>query len=344
MTRLVCASLLAIGVLAVGCGDDAAKGNPDGSVVDAAGAADAAPDAAPVPTAERGKYIVDHLAACADCHTPRDKSGAPDLTRYLAGADCFIDIAPQDGQVGCLSSRNLTNHATGLMTRTDAQIKAMFQDGKRPDNTALIPVMPYYIFHNMATVDADSVVLYLRTVPGVDHTIQPNQPPFNTPPAQPAPPLSPTDIPQPTTVDAHTTRGRYLASMIGLCIECHTPRTNPQDFRSLDTTKMFAGGDGFPAAALGLPSPPFPEVIFTSNITPHATTGIGDYSKADIVKVLKQGIDKEGHGLCPPMPAGPMGAYGGLTDDDANDMAAYLLALPPVENMVAPECTPPAGP
>jgi len=62
--------------------------------------------------------------------------GSPDMTRYLAGVDCFIDTDPADAMVGCISSRNLTNHATGLMTRSNAEIKAMFMDGMRPDGTA----------------------------------------------------------------------------------------------------------------------------------------------------------------------------------------------------------------
>lgn len=37
------------------------------------------------------------------------------------------------------------------------------------------------------------------------------------------------------------------------------------------SSPMFAGGLGFPAALLGLPVPPFPDVIFTRNQTPHAT-------------------------------------------------------------------------
>ena len=348
MTRLVWAGLVAAGVLAAGCGDDDGTTlHPDAAIADAA-IADATPtpdvaeppDAAPTASAARGQYIVDHLAACIDCHTPRDQMGALDLTRYLSGADCFIDAIPDDPDSGCLSSRNLTNDATGLMTRTDAQIKAMFMDGHRPDGTNLIPVMPYYIFHNLTEADADSIVLYLRTVPAVDHTVAPNQFPFNTPPAQAAAPLDPaTDIPMPTVVDASTVRGRYLAAEAGLCIECHTPRKS-QDFRDFDTTKWFAGGDGFPAAALGIPSPPFPAIIYTANITPDAT-GIMDYTQADVVKAIKTGIDKEGHALCPPMPAGAMAAYAGITDEDANDIAAYVRALPPIANTLPNECTPP---
>jgi hypothetical protein len=45
------------------------------------------------------------------------------------------------------------------------------------------------------------------------------------------------------------------------------------------------------------------------------------------------------------MPAGPTGAYGGLTDQDALDIANYILSLPPAVNDVPDICSwPPAPP
>jgi hypothetical protein len=44
------------------------------------------------------------------------------------------------------------------------------------------------------------------------------------------------------------------------------------------------------------------------------------------------------------MPAGPQGAYGGLTDPDALDIANYILSLPPAVNDVPDMCTWPPGP
>ena len=38
------------------------------------------------PTAERGRYIAEALAHCAECHTPRTALGGMDRTRWLAGA------------------------------------------------------------------------------------------------------------------------------------------------------------------------------------------------------------------------------------------------------------------
>lgn len=329
--RILCLPLL---VLAVGCGD-----NEKGSVPIDSRPVDAAPDAAPQPSAARGEYLVKSVAACGDCHTPRLNDGSPDMTRFLAGVECFVDVNGAGiGNGGCLNSRNLTNHPTGLMNRSDAEIKNMFQNGMRPNGQALVPAMPYWIYHNLTDVDAQSIVLYLRTVTGVDHTVPANDATVFPPPAQPAAALAASKVPAPTTANASTTNGRYLASIA--CVDCHTALTNPADFRSIDETKILAGNRDFPRDLLGLP-PVFPANIYTSNITPHSTTGLGNYTAAQIVAVIKQGVDKAGGGVCPPMPTGPMGPFGGLTDQDALDIATYLLAIPPVDNMVTATCTAP---
>jgi len=289
-----------------------------------------------VALAARGKYLVEHVSVCTDCHTPRLETGAPDLTNYLAGADCFVDADPTDDNVGCLSTPNLTNHSTGLKNRTDEEIKDMFLEGMRPDGTALHPIMPYYSYGNMSEQDADAIVAYLRTVTGVDHQVQAAQVPFIV--EKPATRVDLDQVPMPAqdspSYDS-AMRGRYLAAQAGACLECHTPSSPRGSAQPRDLTRAFWGGEEFQIG---------PSTVYSRNLTPHET-GIGGWSKADIVKALKQGVDPDDHMLCPPMPAGPMGAYGGLTDEDAGDIAAYLLTLEPAENEV-PLCmlgVPPGG-
>src|SRR5512135_488854 len=202
MTRL---AMVLTMVAAFGCGDNHSKPMPDAFVDPAA----------------RGQYIMNVTGACVFCHTPLNPDGSRDMTRQLAGVDCLFDVDtdPTNG-VGCLSSRNLTNDPTGLMNATDEQIKDAFQNGHRTDGKTLTPIMPYWAFHNMSDSDADAVVAYLRTVPGVNHTIKPNEEPWldinNNGPVSPY--INPdTDIPMPTTgaTDKLAMHGRYLSSQIG---------------------------------------------------------------------------------------------------------------------------------
>jgi mono/diheme cytochrome c family protein len=327
-------------LFAVACGDDDDDDTPP-PVIDAGSRIDSGStiDAGDIPTAARGEYLVRAIGSCNDCHTPRLKDGSPDTANFLAGIDCFIDINPGDENVGCLSSRNLTDDASGLKSRSNLEIKNMIAKGTRPDGTALHPFMPYYAYGTFTESDLDSIVLYLRTVPGVAHTVAANQPPFFPAPAAPAPVLAADEMPMPTVVNAATLHGRYLASVA--CLECHTRRTVEGDSRSLDKTKLYGGGEAFPAALLGLPVPPFPEFIVSRNLTPD-TTGIG-YTKQQILDALKLGKDKEGKGICPPMPAG-MAGFANLTAEDASDIADYILALPPVVNMIETNCEMPEGP
>ncbi|HKU42878.1 MAG TPA: hypothetical protein VJR89_32185, partial [Polyangiales bacterium] len=84
------------------------------------------PDASPQPTAaERGKYLVEAVAACGMCHTPRKADGSFDEAKQLSGVECLIDLDPEDAARGCMHSRNLTAHETGLQNRSDDEIADM---------------------------------------------------------------------------------------------------------------------------------------------------------------------------------------------------------------------------
>lgn len=284
-------------------------------------------------SAARGEYIVEHLGPCAQCHSPKDPMGMPIEAQRLSGSDCFIDITPMDDTSGCIATPNLTNDETGLKNRTDAEIKEMITNGKRPDGTALFPIMPYFVIHAYTDVDVDSIIMYLRTVPGVKRAVAASQAPFDAPLPAPEAPLGEDEMPMPLTVNEATMRGRYLG--VTSCMLCHTPLTDPMNFRSLNKAKLFAGGGAAGTLELGLPSPPLPAVIESTNLTPDPKTG-STYSKDELISLLKSGKDKGGTAICPPMPIG--NAYGGMTDADLSDLADYLLALPPIENAVASSC------
>jgi len=284
---------------------------------------------------ERGRYLVQNVIACSDCHTPRDPAtGAPIAAKYLSGAECFVKLP--NGH--CLHTRNLTNDETGLKNRSAEDIKRMFLDGIRPTSAgqaqevALNPVMPYYVFHNMSSMDADAIVAYLRTVPAVVHSVPARDVEFDVP--MHANYLDPATIPTPPdsfAEKASALRGRYLATEAGVCIECHTQHNAPTSADVLTPANFFAGGERF---ELG-----FPVVPVSKNLTSDPTNGVGEWSVADIIKVLHQGKDRDGKGICPPMPVGPMGPFGGLTDSDATDIANYIKSLPPNAKHIDDMCS-----
>jgi mono/diheme cytochrome c family protein len=312
-----------------------------------AGSGGVSGDGGGVDLVARGDYLVNHVAACVDCHTPRNPDGTPDMTKFMAGSPNFADLAPTDDTKGAIHAKNLTpDNATGLGTWTDAEIKKAFLDGIDKDGNVLVPVMPYFVFHNMSAEDADAIVAYLRSIPAIDNAIPEDQPllfPFS----DPIPPVPANVIPDTTLAPTDPNyesamRGKYLAGNIGTCMECHTERTFGAAV-PLDQNKLFAGGVHFDAASLGLPVPPFPAEIVTRNITPHAN-GIQGWTAQAVAAALKKGVDIDNTPLCPPMPAGAMQAFGGLTDQDALDIGNYVTTIPPIDNGVLPNCVPPSPP
>jgi mono/diheme cytochrome c family protein len=102
-------------------------------------------------------------------------------------------------------------------------------------------------------------------------------------------------------------KGEYLAHA-GDCIACHT---NPGD-------ALFAGG--FPMAT------PF-GTIYSSNITPDPTTGIGSWTADQFYGAMHTGRFPD-RGLI--YPAMPFASYTKVTREDCDAIFAYLRSVPPV--------------
>lgn len=323
-------------------GLDATSG--EGGAIDDGG--DASDGSSGTALIERGRYLAWHVSGCVGCHTPRNPDGSLDETVLLGGVPVFLDLVPGDDSMGAVPSPNISSSPSGLGSWSDDEIEAAITAGRRIDGSAILAVMPYWLYQNMAAEDLDAIVAYLRSVEPVDQVVGDRQPlGFPVVAAAPVPEaMIPQTTLDPSDVDyERAQRGRYLATMAGRCIECHTqPAAGPIP---IDLTMAFAGSREFTAAELLLPSPPFPTSIYSANITPDAT-GVQGWSAAAVRTTLKLGIDIDGQGICPPMPVGPMGDFGGLTDEDALAIGTYVTTLPPIANdrpadCVAPELPPP---
>jgi mono/diheme cytochrome c family protein len=111
-------------------------------------------------------------------------------------------------------------------------------------------------------------------------------------------------------------RGRYLVTIMS-CNDCHTPGSL---YGAPDTTRRLSGSE------LGWIGPW--GVVHARNLTPDTTTGIGKWTKEQIVKALRTGNTPDGSQLAPIMPW--MNYASILDEDDAIAIASYLKSLPPV--------------
>jgi mono/diheme cytochrome c family protein len=112
--------------------------------------------------------------------------------------------------------------------------------------------------------------------------------------------------------------GKYVA-VLGDCAACHTA----------------AGGQPF---AGGVPFSTPVGTVYSTNITPDRDSGIGNYSFEDFVRVMRLGVTPDGTRQYPAM---PYTAYAKVSDEDLQDLFAYLQSgLAPVEQARRPSTIP----
>lgn len=111
-------------------------------------------------------------------------------------------------------------------------------------------------------------------------------------------------------------RGRYLATGIMACANCHTPKEAGVPVKD----KAFAGGMVFD-------TPGFK--VAAANLTSDRATGIGQRTDDELKTLIVKGQRANGSPLAPIMPSA---FYGILTKDDLNGLVAYLRALQPIRN------------
>jgi mono/diheme cytochrome c family protein len=117
----------------------------------------------------------------------------------------------------------------------------------------------------------------------------------------------PTGAPPELKVASVVQRGEYLTRAAD-CMVCHTAKGGAP----------FAGGVAFVL--------PF-GTLYSTNITPDAETGIGNYSDAEFLNAVHKGL---GRGKTRLYPAMPYASYTYMTDADALAIKAYLFSLKPV--------------
>jgi mono/diheme cytochrome c family protein len=105
----------------------------------------------------RGKYIVERVAMCGQCHTPRDTDGSPERGRWLQGAPVPWQPTKPDSNWPISAPRI---GRTPLPASDEDMIK-LLTTGVWTTGNQLRPPMPQF---RMDRGDAEAVVAYLKSL------------------------------------------------------------------------------------------------------------------------------------------------------------------------------------
>jgi mono/diheme cytochrome c family protein len=110
---------------------------------------------------ERGRYLVEEVAKCPECHTLRDSRGQLDHEAWLLGAPIWIRSVQH-----IQNWADQTPALAGLLSFTEEEMERVLEKGIGPEGEALRP--PMHIYH-MAPADAKSIIAYLKSLPLQKH-------------------------------------------------------------------------------------------------------------------------------------------------------------------------------
>ncbi len=124
---------------------------------------------------------------------------------------------------------------------------------------------------------------------------------------------------------ARFARGEYLALHVVDCLLCHSEvRFERWGLPRVPGTE---GKGGFVfGKEFGIPG-----VLPARNITPDAETGLGRWTDGEILRAIREGVDRNGDALFPMM---PYPSYHEMSDEDARSLVVYLRSLKPIRNAV----------
>lgn len=263
----------------------------------------AAPPAAVDPAlVERGRYLT-AAADCVACHTA--KGGTP-----------FAGGLPLKTPFGTILSANLTPDETGIGGWSRDQFYRALHTGIDDEGKHLYPAFPYNYYTRLTRPDTDAIFAYLQSLRPVRNRLDRNQLPFpfniralmgvwnalflKTGEFKPRGDRSP-----------EWNRGAYLVEGLGHCGACHTPMNV---FGAPRERRYLQGG------ALG--------VWFAPDLTSNPRTGLGSWSRQDVIAFLKTGGNAHAQASAE---MGEVVAYSTsqMTDADLNAIATYLQDQPP---------------
>ncbi len=259
--------------------------------------AQASPTSSPV---ERGRYLVEGIAGCGNCHTPQGPQG-PIAEQTLAGGLAFIEPP-----FSAYSANITPDLETGIGRWTDRQIITAIREGKRPDGRLIGPPMPFAFYRQIGDSDVQAIVAYLRTVQPVKNKVAPSDYRMPLPPAW-GPPVTSVAAPAPSASLAY---GGYLAGPLGHCLECHS---TPDEHGVPDLNRGLGGGGMTFSGPWGVSAAPA--------ITAPA---LARYSDPALKQIITTGVRPDGSRLKPPMGTA---YYARMNATDLDTLVRYLRTL-----------------
>jgi len=145
-TALTCAGVLAVALVLPAAPGLSASGRADQAAMSPARQGG---DVA------RGEYLVNAVAMCVQCHSPRDAAGNIIESRKLTGASM-----PVRGPSWSAQWAYQAPPIARLSGFTDEQIVALLTEGRATDRPRPMPPMPQF---RMSREDATAVIAYLRS-------------------------------------------------------------------------------------------------------------------------------------------------------------------------------------
>jgi mono/diheme cytochrome c family protein len=268
----------------------------------------------------RGEYLT-KAADCVACHTVAESH------KPFAGGVAF------KLPIGTIYSSNITpDKISGIGNWSDDEFVRAVREGVRNDGAHLYPAFPYTSYTRLSRSDVLAIKAYLLSLPAIKQANRANDMgfPFNQRWAMgfwnAAFFKSQRFVADPAK-SPEWNSGAYLATALGHCAECHTPRN--LGF-GLEHGKEFAGQElqGWRAY----------------NITPDPKYGIGSWTEGETVQYLKTG-HAPGHASA----SGPMGeavahSLQFLDPVDLVAMVGYLRSVPAHEGRKPIEVDPQAAP
>lgn len=116
----------------------------------------------------RGAYLIEGLAHCSECHSPRNRLGATDEARLMSGGS-FIDRVPGGG-TAAWSAPNLTSAEHGLGMWPAAELGAYLKTGRNTFVETFGPMNEVIANSTSLLTDDDirAMSVYLKSLPAVD--------------------------------------------------------------------------------------------------------------------------------------------------------------------------------